>query len=82
MGLNCNNGRPTHQHNRGAEMYNKLLMLRLQPALSVNGKGETLGVLCRGGQLETRTHETVKKAYHELEKKGLKCLTNYYRTRG
>ena len=49
-------------------MYYKLLMLKLQPALSENDKGDLLGCMdCRGGQLETRIHEIGKLEFHSIK---------------
>ena len=53
-------------------MYYKLLMLKLQPALSANDKGGDLGCMdCRGRQLETPIHEISKLEFHTINyKKG------------
>ena len=48
-------------------MYYKLLMLKLQPALSVNDKGDLGCMDCRGGQLETRIHEIGKLEFHSIK---------------
>ena len=52
-------------------MYYKLLMLKLQPALSENDKGDLGCMDCRGGQLETPIHEIGKLEFHTINyKKG------------
>ena len=48
-------------------MYYKLLMLKLQPALSGNDKGDLGCMDCRGGQLETRIHEIGKLEFHSIK---------------
>ena len=53
-------------------MYYKLLMLKLQPALSGNDKGDLGCMDCRGGQLEARIHEISKLKFHSINyKKGM-----------
>ena len=49
-------------------MYYKLLMLKLQPALSANDKGGDLGCMdYRGGQLETRIPEISKLEFRSIK---------------